>query len=314
MPLISICIPAYKRTDYLQRLLTSLVTQTFRDFEVVITDDSNDTSVQWLLQQYENILPVVYQKNDTALGTPANWNAAIKLAKGEWIKLMHDDDWFAAPQALQEMADAAGKGQPFVFCAYTSYELSSGAKTIHTLSEEDLELLQLDPQVLFAKNTIGPPSVTLVHRSVAETYDERMKWMVDFDFYIRALVGRGFTYIHESLVYIGVSAAQVTVTAFRNPAIEIPEAWMILDKYGLAPLKNIRVYDAWWRLMRNLGIRTTGELAAYAPGKEWPAVITRLLQQQSRWPLSLLRIGVVSKSLMYLSYKRNKKLLKTTSR
>lgn len=47
-PLISICIPAYKNTDYLSVLLQSVAVQTFRDFEVVVSDDSPTDEVETL--------------------------------------------------------------------------------------------------------------------------------------------------------------------------------------------------------------------------------------------------------------------------
>lgn len=304
--LISICIPAYKRTDYLKRLLDSLVIQTFQQFEVVVTDDSNDASVSALLQQYEGRLNIVYRKNAVALGTPANWNAAIQLAKGEWIKLMHDDDWLAHEHSLQQFADATRHNQQFVFCAYTSRHLQNGTEKAFAPDAAELALLRRQPHVLQAKNIIGPPSVTMVHRAVTALYDERMKWMVDFDFYIRVLQQTGFYYIPEKLVCIGMSDEQVTATAFRNPAVEIPEAWLMLEKYGAAPLHHIRVYDAWWRMMRNLGIRKKEQLQQYTPGKNWPLYIQQLLQHQRMVPLSLLKIGPVSKILMACSYLLNK--------
>jgi len=107
-PLISICIPAYKRVAYLQRLLESIAAQTFSGFEIILTDDSPDDSVANLIKNYSS-LNIKYFKNEAALGTPANWNCGIAKASGEWIKLMHDDDWFASPHSLQQFADAANK-------------------------------------------------------------------------------------------------------------------------------------------------------------------------------------------------------------
>ena len=46
VPFISICIPAYKNTTYVGRLLDSISEQTFTDYEVVVTDDSPDDSVK----------------------------------------------------------------------------------------------------------------------------------------------------------------------------------------------------------------------------------------------------------------------------
>lgn len=306
-PLISVCIPAYKRTDYLARLLDSLAAQTFTGFEVVLSDDSNDTSVAELAGRYHHLFPVVYRKNTPALGTPANWNQAIRLATGEWIKLMHDDDWLAAPDALQQFADKTGTGKKFIFSAYRTCQLSSGKETaMPLLSAKQLARLQRHPHTLLASNRIGPPSVTMIHRSVQEVYDERMKWMVDFDFYIRVLQQHAAEYIPLPLVKIGMSDEQVTASSFLNPAVELPEAWLFLEKYGTAPARNIWVYDAWWRLMRNLHIRQAEQLTRYTPGKTWPALVLRLLQHQSRVPAAWLKQGVVSKTAMALSYLCNK--------
>ena len=91
-PFISICIPAYKRADYLDRLLKSIAVQSFKNFEVIITDDSPDESLLLLTQLYKKQLPIYYKRNLEALGTPENWNEGIRLARGQWIKIMHDDD------------------------------------------------------------------------------------------------------------------------------------------------------------------------------------------------------------------------------
>ena len=118
--LISICIPAYKRVDFLKRLLDSIEIQRFRSFEVVVTDDSPDENVQLLCAAFREKFSLHYQRNTSPLGTPENWNEAIRLAKGKWIKLMHDDDWFASADSLQAFAEAVGKhpNGRFFFSAY----------------------------------------------------------------------------------------------------------------------------------------------------------------------------------------------------
>src|SRR5580658_11022921 len=115
--MISVCVPAFKRTDFLQRLLESISIQTFRDFEVVITDDSPDQAVRDLCDSYSGRFPLTYVRNERPLGTPENWNEAIRRSSGEWIKVMHDDDWFADKDSLGVFA-AAAQGHPeasFIF-------------------------------------------------------------------------------------------------------------------------------------------------------------------------------------------------------
>ena len=117
-PFISICIPTYKRADLLKKLLDSICAQTFTDFEILINDNSPDDTVKDLVSEYEKILPIAYQKNEPAISATENCNKVMGRANADWIKIMHDDDWFAANDALAQFADAAKKsGKDFIFCA-----------------------------------------------------------------------------------------------------------------------------------------------------------------------------------------------------
>ena len=68
-PLISICIPAYKRVNYLKRLLASIEIQSFTNFEVIISDDSDDNSVEALIQEFNHKFSISYFKNEKPLST-----------------------------------------------------------------------------------------------------------------------------------------------------------------------------------------------------------------------------------------------------
>ena len=92
-PLISICIPAYLKPDYVVRLLKSVLQQTYKRVEVVISDDSPDDTVKIAIEPYKSELSIVYIQNRPALKSPANWNNAIRVAKGDFFILLHQDDW-----------------------------------------------------------------------------------------------------------------------------------------------------------------------------------------------------------------------------
>lgn len=302
MPLISICIPAYKRVHYLKRLLDSISVQTFRDFEVVITDDSPDDIIEKLIVTYCQKFTIVYHHNPQAKGTPANWNEGISRANGEWIKLMHDDDWFAQPNSLAIFAEHTKNGKKFIFSAYANRANMDAAEEVKRLQPFWKKRIINEPMTLLAYNVVGPPSVTLIHKSIKEKYDEKMKWRVDMDFYVRLLLQeKEYTYIDEPLIYVGISDTQVTNYCFQYPSVELPEGYLLLKKYGANRLQNIWVYDAWWRLLRNMNIKTPEQLLQYEP-QPWPAAIITLLLHLNRIPTVFLNAGIFSKTAMAISY------------
>lgn len=305
-PFISICIPAYKRVNYLKRLLDSILIQTFTDFEVIITDDSDDNSVKNLSELYSDKFNLTYHKNIKTLGTPANWNAGIAIAKGEWIKLVHDDDWFADEKGLAGFASNTKNGKSFIFSAYKNiYESGKASEEIFITAAWQKRIIR-EPETVFALNVIGPPSVTMLHKSITLQYDERLKWRVDQEFYIRILNEvKGYHYIPETLINIGISKTQVTQTSIYNPSIELPEGLIMLQKHGTKPLKNILVYDAWWRLLRNMKITSEEKLNQYTVD-EWPEVIKKIVRDLSKVPDNIVRMGVISKALMTSSFFKNR--------
>jgi glycosyltransferase involved in cell wall biosynthesis len=300
MPLISICIPAYKNKAFVERLLQSTAIQTFKDFEVIITDDSPTNELEDLCLEFAKIFSLTYYKNDKPFGTPANWNFAISKAKGNWIKLMHHDDWFGDKNSLELFANTAldNPSIDFIFSGY--YDVSDNNKKKYIINAVEKSLLKKTPLNLFKRNFIGSPSTTLIKNNRREWYDEKIKWVVDFEFYIRCLEQSKFISIEQALINIGIHSSQVTKQAFRNPAIEIPENLHLINKLGEGSLKNIFVYDYYWRLFRNLGIRDFDEINRFSNGNKLAVRIKEMLIIQFKIPLSVLKIGIVSKIFMLI--------------
>ncbi|HZH39036.1 MAG TPA: glycosyltransferase [Bacillales bacterium] len=309
-PLISICIPAYKKVQFLERLLTSIAQQTFHDYEVIVTDDSPDLSVQELCNNFKSQFILIYFKNEPSLGSPENWNEGIRKANGVWIKMMHDDDWFQNKYALQKFAEKAKKQSTstFIFSAFTEIDLTSLHHESYITNRLVLKWLRKSPLILFRKNYIGHPSTTLIKNSLSYYYDKNLKWVVDIEFYMRYLQANpSFTVIHEPLINIGLHEQQITKEAFRNPEIEIPEVLYLANKLPDESFKHIAVYDYYWRFLRNLSIRSLDDIWKYAPGINVPDIITEMIQDQSSYPLKKLKIGLISKLLMLKSYFSNYK-------
>lgn len=305
MPLISICIPAYKHIDYLERLLNSISTQSFKDFEVVITDDSPDDRVEILLKKFSLDFEIFYYKNEVSLGTPENWNEAIRKSNGNWIKLMHNDDWFATDDALQTFYEAIQQNPStdFFFSAFQNVEANSGKKQIVRMSLVDKILLKTNPYHLLKKVYIGNPSCTIVRKDLNIWYDIRYKFIVDFDYYIR-LIQQTKTpaYIDKILLNIGFHSEQVTTYTKYNPAVQISENITFLNEQKKDILKNMIVFDYYWRLMRNLKIDSEEKLLSFLRNIKPKPEIIFIINFQKRIPYQLLKTGVLSKLFMLLAY------------
>jgi glycosyltransferase involved in cell wall biosynthesis len=300
MALISICIPAYKNVHFISRLLDSIAIQTFDDYEVIVTDDSPDNTVSKFVEGYSSIKSLRYFKNEVPLGTPENWNESIRYAKGEWIKIMHDDDWFSRKDSLSKFARAIGEqpGIDFFYSRYITVDEKGGKKTSVKPSIFRRSQLKKNPSTLISANIIGPPSAVIYRADANIAFNKNLKWLVDIEFYYRYLNDHMSGYIDESLVNIGINEMQVTRQSSLVREVEIPEYFLFFQTAGFQNIENVLVYDAWWRLFRNLNLKNEEEIFATGYSGKIPAVLKGMLRFQRRFPRRMLSNGIISKLLM----------------
>lgn len=106
-PLFSVCIPAYNRARHLPALLDSIVTQDFRDFEIVICEDCSPEreAIASVVQDYQKRYPGLlhYLENERNLGYDGNIRNLIARASGRYCFFMGNDD-ILCPDALSSTA------------------------------------------------------------------------------------------------------------------------------------------------------------------------------------------------------------------
>jgi len=290
---------------HLSRLLDSIRQQTFTDFEVIITDDSPDSSIDDFIKQANYPFEIRYFKNSPSAGSPENWNISIRHAIGKWIKIMHDDDWFSDENSLNEFYTHSLKANDaFIFSGFENVYFEKGTSKIYTIKFYELLLLKFSPLSIYRKNYIGHPSTTLIKNNRSEWFDKKLKWVVDFEFYIRLLrEEKSFVAIKKPLICIGMGSEQITQTAFYNKQIELPENFYLLNKLGKNELKNIFVYDHFWRLMRNLDIKSVDEIKTYTIDMAIPKEIESMIHKiQKSGAAHLKRNGALSKIGMLMRF------------
>jgi len=89
-PLVSIIVPTYKRTDYLQLTLESIQSQTYENIEIIVVDDGTPGNENARL--CEQFPKVAYHKIENSGGPARPRNTGIKLAKGDFMAFTDDDD------------------------------------------------------------------------------------------------------------------------------------------------------------------------------------------------------------------------------
>jgi len=93
-PFFTVIIPVFNKGPYIERCIKSVLSQSFKNFEIIVVHDpSTDNSLSELKKFVENI--TIYQRDKPGPGGYAARNLGIKKATGEWLVFLDaDDEWY----------------------------------------------------------------------------------------------------------------------------------------------------------------------------------------------------------------------------
>ena len=104
---VSVCIPTFNGEDYLDAAIDSVEAQTYRDLEIVFSDNGSADNTVDIIERYIRRSSFACRLLQHAADTmTSNWNHCLDQADGRWIKFLFDDD-VLRPTCLQKMVSQA---------------------------------------------------------------------------------------------------------------------------------------------------------------------------------------------------------------
>lgn len=180
MPLVSVLVPAYNCESYVLEAVSSMLSQTFSDFELLVIDDGSTDSTRKLLESV-NDPRFRLVSNEGNIGLIGTLNRGLDMAMGRYIARMDADD-ISAPERLEKQIiyldahpDVHVLGsmvnlineQGKVFGAISGYP--TDPEEIHRYLLRECCLLH--PSVIFRKDTVKAAGGYSVNARHAEDYD-----------------------------------------------------------------------------------------------------------------------------------------------
>ncbi len=233
MKKVSICIPAYKHIDLLNRCICSALEQDYPDFEIIITDDSSDDAVMKKVQSYTD-KRIRYFKNPQNLGSPENWNECIRKAEGEYIKILHQDDWFADTESLAAFVRLLDEN-PDVDIAFSACRNVKGDQIDkpRIITPSVARKIAEEPEFLFKGNILRGPSTCIFRNHKDLFFNPDLIWLVDVEFYIRAIKQYKFIYTAQCLINIGINDLQITQDCLNDVSVLIKEKIYLYQQFQI---------------------------------------------------------------------------------
>jgi glycosyltransferase involved in cell wall biosynthesis len=192
-PVVTVGIPSYNPGSYFRGSVESVLSQTFTNWELVISDDSaTDRSAGFLTDLIAKDTRVRYVRNLSRLGLPGNFTQCARLGSGKYVTIFHQDD-VMLPENLAAKVAMLDE-HPNVGMVHSNIErIDSAGKVVGKHWDGSLKEDAVLPGRVFLEkmisrsNIVCAPSV-LVRRSVFEEvgpFDPRLPWTCDWDMWMR---------------------------------------------------------------------------------------------------------------------------------
>jgi dTDP-4-dehydrorhamnose reductase len=181
-PFLSIAIPTYgydgNGTELLEFNFNKLSIQKFKDFEVVISDHSIDNTIKDVCEKWKDKLNIKHSFNDRGRGVISpNINEVMKKCKGEWIKILFQDDFLYDENSLKNQYDFIINKENLTWFVTEFFHTADGVNFFYHYFPRWNDLIWT------GLNTMGCPSGITIKNKDLIFFDEDLNWLMDCDYY-----------------------------------------------------------------------------------------------------------------------------------
>lgn len=131
IPEISVIVPVYKVEAYLPHCVESLLSQTYKDFEIILVDDGSPDTCPALCDAYAKKYSNIHALHKENGGLSDARNAGMTAAKGEYVTFVDSDD-YVHPAYLEMLMQGIRQGADFSVCGFTEVYDGNGIENLDT--------------------------------------------------------------------------------------------------------------------------------------------------------------------------------------
>ncbi|HIF9062225.1 TPA: glycosyltransferase [Photobacterium damselae] len=184
---VTVIITTYNRVALLERAIESVLNQSFKNYELIISDDCSTDGTSYLCRKYtEQYSFIKYICNDKNSGANVSRNNALKIAQGKYITGLDDDDYFEK-ERLSVLLERFDESKYSFICANIKILYQKEIK--NRFNDFDRELYKDD---LAIENLAGNQILTLTSRlRKIGGFDVNLKRLQDMDTFYRLVLEFG---------------------------------------------------------------------------------------------------------------------------
>ena len=260
-PLVSVVVLSYNNIGYLQDCISSVLNQNYSNIELIVSDDGSKQFDSALVSRFidenkkKNLVKYVVHQNEKNIGTSKNFNNALLMTEGDYVKFIAADDLFYSEDALSKLVKAAlTESSNVVIARSPNYDMYLERQEWIYPSDFHWNLMKeaaADSKMFFSIMApyclISAPSVLYDKSFLLEmgAADENYKIIEDWPFWLKMIrLRKSFTFLNEPITVYrsgGVSNGKSNeiyayhqiefANVIANECLKYPENFFSKDMY-----------------------------------------------------------------------------------
>ncbi|MEM2971975.1 MAG: glycosyltransferase family 2 protein [Candidatus Bathyarchaeia archaeon] len=237
-PIISVVMASYNHEKYIDDAINSVISQRIKDLEVIVVDDfsmdkSRDIIKEWV-DKDSRVRAIFHDRNE---GIARTVNDGIRVARGKYIALMASDDMFRQG-AFEKIIAVLESSEDCGVALLEGECIDHRNRKVGLLFSERYRRPSKEKGSFFKDLVVGNFVCTgVVRKSVLKkyqiSYNEELKYLNDWLFWLDLSSVCDFVFINEPLYYYRIHGANTSLKNYRNIMEDTSKAIdMVLSKYG----------------------------------------------------------------------------------
>lgn len=210
-PIVSVIITTHNRAGLLPKAVRSVLSQSFKDFELIIVDDASSDNTEQVIKSFTDDR-ILYLRHPFSKGGPAARNSGLQLSCGKYIAFLDDDDEWMSGKLLKQTAklDNAPARVGIIYC-WANLIASSGRVRPRPTPRKHGDL----SYDLLWGSVFGSVSKALIRRECFDKvggFNEELSSCQDWDMWFRIARFYDFDFVPEVLCNIYQHSEQISNT------------------------------------------------------------------------------------------------------
>lgn len=184
--LVSVIIPAYNAEKYVESAVRSIMTQTYKNLEILVTDDcSTDSTLEILNSLTKEDCRIVVYHNEQNKGIVKTLNDLVSRANGKYIARMDADD-ISLPKRIEKQVKFLEKHPKYVFCGTNAIHIDeNGMKIGKTFLPKSFKEIN---RTKYERSPFYHPCICIQSSILKQNrYDVDYQKIEDYDLWLRLL-------------------------------------------------------------------------------------------------------------------------------